>query len=300
MELNPEFISAEQLQLLAENNISRISIGIQTLQNKFLRTLGRICTEQSIYKALQTVDEHWTGEVNLDVITAIPGQTVQESLSDIETLMAYHPDHISVYTLTYEPGTPLHSQITRGVLSPVDEETEYRMWTEQRALLQTRGYRHYEISNFALPGKECRHNLNYWNMRPYIGAGPSAVSTVALDNTAVRIENPRSLQLFLQGRNVRWNTFREELNARELFLEHIIMGLRLREGISTKRINRIFNIDILAMLEELFADWRKKNLLSAEPERIALTTQGSLLLDRLLLDFTANIDRIALYTYTWP
>jgi oxygen-independent coproporphyrinogen III oxidase len=173
IEANPDSINTEFLQAALENGINRISLGIQSLSDPELQSVGRVHTSQQAMEAIHLVQKAGFVNISADVILGLPGQTWPSLATTLETITGMSLPHLSLYCLTVEPHTPLAHR-PRFEMPDDDEQAEYYQQAVSR--LKQMGYRHYEISNFAQPGYECRHNLNYWRAGEYIGLGPAAAS----------------------------------------------------------------------------------------------------------------------------
>ena len=176
--------------------------------------------------------------VGIDLIFGNPGQNEAEWQEDLDLAVTFLPDHVSVYALTPEPGTPIHAAIGGGGIALPDDDTVARMYTAARETLRGAGYRHYEISNFARPGKECRHNLKYWDREGYLGLGPSAHGLLFPGESApfgLRTANPPSLSEYVRAFRAR-GAFpvggRPTSSREDAWKEFLIFGLRLAEGVS--------------------------------------------------------------------
>ncbi len=281
VEVNPEFLNLEQLELMDRYGVSRLSMGVQSFDPHALELLGRSAGSDTVFKALELLAGEWSGEVNLDMMTALPGRSIEEEAADIRTALSFYPDHLSVYALTIEEGTALAAAHKEGRLEPVEEEAAANALRETVRLCTQAGYRHYEVSNFAQPGRESLHNLRYWRMEPYIGVGPSAVSTVPVRSGVLRIA----------GRRQREGYETENIGAEDFFLEHLMMGLRTAEGLSFSRLARIFHLDPALLLPRSVERWRKAGLLTFDRSRLRPTEGGMLMLDRILLDMSLELDK---------
>lgn len=296
VEVNPEFVRADQLMLLRDHGVDRISIGIQSFADKQLRFLGRAASAQNNRQSLDLIGEYWDGRWNLDLITGIPGQNRKNSLDDLHAAIEYRPDHLSVYNLTIEEGTALWKRFQNrdfNALSPEEEARNLKtLWTE----LAHNGYRHYEVSNFCLPGEQSAHNLHYWRMHPYAGVGPGAVSTLPDGRTGrpVRLEFEHNFDTFLQKtapNSAEQLPFRKEkLSHRQFLLEYVMMGLRTIPGIELSSFKRIFGISIESLLASTLRENSRMGLMQIDaPEEetpqaryLSVSEEGMLLLDRIL------------------
>ncbi|MFA7257708.1 MAG: coproporphyrinogen-III oxidase family protein, partial [Kiritimatiellales bacterium] len=169
---NPGTVDAERFSLLRRNGVNRLSIGVQSFKFQCLETLGRIHTAEEAESAFRLARAAGFENISVDLMFGIPGQTMEMLESDLERALALNPEHIAIYNLMYEEGTPL----TKLNLPRLDDSLEREMYDWIRARLKKVGFVHYEISNFAKPGFECRHNQLYWNGGEYIGCGPAAHS----------------------------------------------------------------------------------------------------------------------------
>jgi oxygen-independent coproporphyrinogen-3 oxidase len=237
VEANPGTVPASGLARLREAGFNRLSIGVQSFHPATLSSLGRNHSVDDVRTAYRDARSVRFPSVGIDLIFGNPGQTGTEWQSDLDRTVTFLPDHVSAYALSPEPGTPVHAAILRGESSlPADEEVA-RMYDAAKESLAAAGYRHYEISNFARPGKECRHNGKYWRREGYLGLGPSAHGLLFPGEDAplgMRTANPPSLPEY--GRRLRGNSLPWVDSARsdrdDAWKEFLIFGLRLAEGVS--------------------------------------------------------------------
>ena len=299
VEVNPETLTDETLQVFERNGVTRISLGIQSFAPAVLKYLDRTSTQKKNEESLGLLDERWKSAFNADLITGIPGQTVKSAIKDVEILLEYRPDHVSLYTLTVEEGTPLAAAIAAGEKPAVDPETQSDIWRECATALQSAGYDWYEISNFALPGNECRHNLGYWHLEPYLGVGPAAASTIGTTAGPLRIDASRTLPI------PHYNS--EIIAPDDFYLEHLMMELRLSSGIQRHRLKTVFGADPCEIAPETIRKSVARGLIEVNDETIRCTPEGRLVLDSILVQFAGEIDaagqragRNALSRCTWP
>ncbi len=275
IECNPHLLKKEQLSLFRDAGITRISIGIQSFDDNLRTVLGRRGSSAEVLKAVEMVASHWSGQWSGDLITGIPGQTEQSALEDLETVFQFSPNHLSQYSLALEPETPLWRHVQSGSITPLSEEREFTIWQSCLDFLGSNGYRRYEISNFEKNGNECRHNIRYWKMLPYLGCGPSAVSTLFFQDGAYRYQNPRDINTYLSAEPSEWERAKEELSSDKLLFEFFMMGFRLADGIDLERINRFFGIEWKNILGPLFKKWEQDGFLYwIDNNRAALTENG--------------------------
>ena len=223
-------------------------------------------------------------------MTGLPGQTPAAALEDVSIALDASPGHLSVYTLTLEEGTALHESAARGEFTPQPVDKEAETWELVRSRLREAGYRQYEVSNFARPGRESRHNLHYWRLDPYIGVGPGAVSTLAVaDGRVVRLENTRRRREYLSG-DVAAALRPEILEPRSLLLDHLLMGLRLEDGIDRRVFTRRFGRGLEELLPRSWDSWRRRNLAREMSGGWRCTDAGRLILNTLLAEAAAEIE----------
>src|ERR1035438_10162802 len=228
VELAPASVTEARLAVLRDCGVTRVSIGVQSFQPRWLDALGRRHTRGQAYRACERVRKAGFANVNLDLMFALPGQTEEEWVSDVDEAVALAPEHISTYCLTFEEDTALWVRLSRGAVR-LDPEKEARLYEMTWDRLGALGYEQYEISNFARPGFACLHNLNTWRMQEWIGLGPSAAS----QQGGWRAANPADLGLWLaevaEGR--RMTKDRRLLSPALLAEDALVFGLRMNSGV---------------------------------------------------------------------
>lgn len=275
VEVNPENVS-DELEILFDK-IDRLSLGIQSLNENALRTIGRNVDVDDNYRALEYLRKS-NINYNADIITAIPSTSVSDTLRDIEIVNSYNPSHISFYCLTFDENTPLISR-----LAPMEGEKEALFLEEGWKRLRELGYEHYEISNFAKEGKKSLHNAQYWNLAQYIGIGPSAESFLGY-KTGVTMRNQESIEEYLSSPSFNC----ERLNRVEVEESFLLTALRTSDGINKNKYfdrfeksfdeiysSRIYNID--------------KSFYINNENKFALTEKGMLFLDSIILTLSLSI-----------
>ncbi len=225
LEANPESVTFEKARAWRSAGINRLSLGLQSFDDKLLKTMGRLHTAQQFRDAYRAVRRAGFANVNIDLIYGFAGQTLESWQDTLENAIALEPEHLSLYALTIEEHTPFGAAGMR-----VDEDLQADMYTWARSVLDVHGYEQYEISNFARRGRACRHNLIYWRQQDYWGLGVGAVGCV----DGVRWENHKNLPDYFrdikEGRLPRAAVENLEPSARKF--ERLMLGLRLREGLS--------------------------------------------------------------------
>lgn len=239
IEGNPGTLTPQKLSILKKHGLNRISLGAQSFDDDLLKRIGRIHSVKEIQEGVRLVREAGVRNLNLDLMFGLPGQTLADIQRTLEEALRLQPEHLSVYGLMIEEGTPfdLHREHLEHL---PDDDLQAEMYDTVRSVLTHAGYRHYETSNFALPGYECQHNLGYWQGVEYVGLGPGAVSF--LDNR--RWKNVEDLERYnqelAQGRDPVDPEEDERITQRERMSERIILSLRLAEGLDLEKFEAEF------------------------------------------------------------
>lgn len=224
VEANPGTVDEEKLKTLKAAGFNRLSMGVQSMNDERLMFLGRIHSAAEVEADYKLAREAGFDNINLDLITAVPGMTLEDAMADIDALAALGPEHISMYTLQLEEGTPLHRLWEAGNFEIVDDETDRLMYHEGVKRLAMHGYERYEISNFAREQKVSRHNSKYWNMTDYLGCGLGASGYL----DGVRYVNTSSMEEYSAGN---WVAESEVSTEHDRISEAVFTGLRRRDGI---------------------------------------------------------------------
>jgi oxygen-independent coproporphyrinogen-3 oxidase len=290
VECNPETVKPDLLKVLRSGGVNRLSMGAQSFNPAHLKTLERKHDPASVARAIDMARNVGFERLSVDLIFAIPGQTLEDWRTDLNTVLSLELEHVSAYALTYEPNTPLGVRLARGEVQRVDEELEADMFALTRSVLHDAGLPAYEVSNFAKPGSECRHNLAYWRQEWWLAAGPSASAHVG----GHRYKNVVRLDDYLGESRDGFAPIRdyEAPDPRRALSEWIMTGLRLREGIDARLLGaRAEALDprAPARVGALTHRLREQGLL-AGCERLALTESGILIADRIIVDFLRALD----------
>ena len=255
IECNPDDLTPDFLAQLKQLPFNRISMGVQSFNDTQLKRLGRRHNAQKAREAVHNAREAGYNNISIDLIFALPGSTITEWEHDLDSAIALHPDHLSAYNLTYEEGTPLHRALERGDFAELSEEENIEQFQMLITKMKEAGYRHYEISNFALPGCESRHNSSYWNDTPYIGCGAAAHSY----NGTSRQWNIADIQEYIKGmESGEYNFEIEQLTEEERYNDTILTRLRTAEGLP------------LEWMKEKFCDRLNRHMQRAAEKEIAL------------------------------
>jgi len=287
MECNPGNVSPQKLQEWNQAGINRLSLGVQSFQDEFLRNAGRNSSREKILRALEMIRNFSAFNLNIDLIQGLPGMTREDQIRDLEEALTWEPDHISWYSLILEEGSVLESEWEErnGGVQPDND----RIWEEGCALLEQAGYNRYEISNFCRTGKESRHNTSYWKLRPYLGCGPSAVSM--LKNETGAVERFRTVPESLDySRGIFRYDERENLSPQDLLKDFILMGLRLKKGIQLSDFISISGYPVENLFPESLAKWIEAGCLILNDRFIAPTGRGMNVLNSILVDLFSELD----------
>jgi oxygen-independent coproporphyrinogen-3 oxidase len=261
-----------------EGGVTRISLGVQSFYEPSRRAVHRVGEGSLLPERLRLVSEIFGENFSADLITGLPSQTEKTLFNDMKKLLVYKPGHISLYSLTVEEGTVL-ARRPRSALPPADEAD--RLWIRGRDFLERAGYEQYEVSNFARPGKQCRHNVRYWRMENWLGLGPAASGTIINDagGTGRRYTVKADAEAYIHGApEVRV----EELDRLTLMKETLLMGFRFIEGPDPDLFCRRFGLALEAAIPASLASWRSRGMLRRD--RGALTKAGLLFLHPFLMD----------------
>lgn len=266
LEANPATFDRSKAVRMRELGIDRISLGVQSFQSETLETLDRDHTPDDARSAFRTLRDAGFRNIGIDLMFSIPGQDLDSWKADLEEAIALEPDHISAYNLTYEEDTEFLERHRSGELD-ASEDRDATLFYEGVDRLEAAGYRHYEISNFARPGSESRHNRAYWSGADYLGLGPGAVSTINGERWKTLPDTATYVRALASGIDVRCE--REILTPEDRRLEAIALQLRTTEGIPASLVQSPHPVE--SLIEE--------GLLSRDEDRLILTRTGKALAD---------------------
>jgi oxygen-independent coproporphyrinogen-3 oxidase len=279
IEANPESLDAEKVAILADHGVTRVSLGAQSFHPHLLRALDRRHDPQEVIRAVDRVRQR-IPQFSLDLIFGIPGQTEVEWQDDLQRALALAPDHLSTYGLTYEKGTPLWKERRRGAVIPLDEDAELALYKIGIETLEAAGFEHYEISNFARPGRRCRHNEIYWANEAYFGFGMGAARYVR----GQRDLNTRDLKTYirrcLSGESPTIQS--EELEPEERARETIAVQLRRRDGIHRGAFREQTGFDLESLAGGVIDRHAALGLLERHGDWLRLTSAGKYVADAVI------------------
>ncbi|ODS31116.1 MAG: putative coproporphyrinogen [Candidatus Scalindua rubra] len=283
IEANPGTLNNEKIHILKNSHVNRVSIGIQSFNDKYLKFLGRIHTAKETKDIFLNLREKGFGNINIDLIYGYPGQTLNEWKMDLRICSRLNPEHVSAYCISYEQGTPLANLIDSGISKKLSEEEELKMYENTKDFLINNGYIHYEISNFARQGKECQHNIVYWENREYIGIGTGAFSYV----NGERYCNIKDVKEYIS--NVKSKNslicFSEKLSQKKRASEILIMALRMTSGISKHEFLDRSGFDLAELFGKQLSNLAQAGLITFDDERIKLTRKGLSVADSVMMEF---------------
>ncbi len=268
MESNPGTLTREKCVSYKQAGINRISLGVQAAQNSLLQLLGRAHTFEDVFRSVDLVRSAGFTNLNLDIMFGLPTQTMQDWQDTLNKILALSPEHISAYSLIVEEKTPFYS-----LYSKMDEdESDRDMYYYLCDTLQINRYQQYEISNFAMSGKECRHNLYCWDMEEYLGIGSNAHSFIE----ATRFANDDMLEGYINAVVQKGTAviFEEKLDRRELIGDYMMLGLRKTEGINLIDFKDSFNEDLIDVFHNEIHKFIEKGLLALKTNNLSLTKKG--------------------------
>ncbi len=276
LEVNPGTVTLQKMETYVGIGINRLSIGMQSADNETLRKLGRIHTFEQFLECFNMAGNAGFQNINVDVMSALPGQSLESYCQGLETLMALRqkPKHISAYSLILEEGTPFYERYVTGTVSEKeyrlpDEDTEREMYEATEEILKKYGYYRYEISNYALPGYECRHNKRYWTRDAYAGFGLGAASLIANRRT----KNSSDMKAYLESDGLAEKEEDILLSVREQMEEFMFLGLRLMRGIRREDFQKAFKTELETVYGKEILSLKRQGLLQ-EDETLRLTKRG--------------------------
>ncbi|MDO8292334.1 MAG: radical SAM family heme chaperone HemW [Gallionella sp.] len=277
LEANPGTVEAARFAAYRDAGVNRLSLGIQSFNDTHLQALGRIHNTDEAKRAIEIAQRHFDN-INLDLMYALPKQSLEQALQDVQTALAFAPQHLSCYHLTLEPNTLFH----RNPPSLPDDDASSDMQQRIEELLATHGYQHYETSAFALPKRQSRHNLNYWQFGDYLGIGAGAHSKLSFHDKVIRQARHRQPQAYME--QVAKGTplqSEHEVGRDELAFEFMMNALRLNQGFDSVLFQERTSLPLLNIRREL-EEAERRGLLARDHQRIAPTQLGQRFLNDLL------------------
>ncbi|MBI5555892.1 MAG: oxygen-independent coproporphyrinogen III oxidase [Elusimicrobia bacterium] len=283
MEVNPGTCTLDKLRVIRMNGVNRLSVGLQSFNNESLQRLGRIHSVEDFIRTYQMAQQAGFTNINVDLIYGLPWQTGEEWQDTLAGVVELNPEHISIYGLTIEEDTPFGCALKAGKIQKMDEDLEAEMYENAVKLLKANGYDHYEISNFAKPGKRCRHNQIYWRNEDYLGIGAGATSYLG----RVRYTNVKEIPRYIE--KVFGNDYatveKEALKLEKMIGETIMLNLRLLDGFKMGDLQKRFKTDVDSLYGPTIRVLANQGLLQEEEGLVKLTVHGLLVANQVFQRF---------------
>lgn len=281
LECNPCTLDEDKLCKYRSYGINRLSIGVQSFDDNVLKILGRVHDANTARKSIESAKKSGFDNINVDLMFAVPHQTEKSLSNSIDECASFGVRHISLYSLILEDGTRLKRDVDSGALCAVDDDTDRGMYHTALKMLKEKGYLQYEVSNFAKPGYESRHNTAYWERKEYIGLGCAAHSFFGNK----RYSNTENLDEYLNGINVKANMLGGTLADKNSAAEEILMlGLRMNKGINLTRFSEDTGFELLEKCARTVAKLESEGLIELSCNRLYATDKGRDVLNYVILE----------------
>jgi len=285
MECNPGTLTEEKLGVYQELGINRLSIGLQSANDEELKLLGRIHTFSDFAHSFELARKCGFNNINVDLMSGLPKQNLKKWSESLKAVTSLSPEHISAYSLAIEPGTPFYARYGSGAgqeLLPSEEE-DRSMYRYTLLELKDKGYQRYEISNYAKPGFECKHNLIYWTMKDYVGFGLGAASYL----NSRRFSNPKDMQEYRDYARAAYTDYRymNPQSERSAMEEFMFLGLRMIDGISEAEFETRFHVPFVRIYGTVANRFCETGYLERKDGRLRLTEKGIDVSNRILAEF---------------
>ncbi|PVE17961.1 oxygen-independent coproporphyrinogen III oxidase [Clostridium perfringens] len=283
MECNPGNLTEEKLEVMKKYGVNRISMGLQAKHDNLLKGLGRIHNYKTFKENFLLAKKVGFNNINVDLMFGLPNQRLNEWEETLREIISLEPAHISAYSLIIEEGTAFYNLYENDKLKLPTEEEERKMYHLAKKILEENGFNQYEISNYAKEGKECRHNLAYWNMDNWIGVGSAAASYI----NGKRIKNISSVEEYINSINEKGEAVEEIINnsKNDNMEEFMFMGLRKINGIDENEFKNRFSMNINDVYGEILNKYIDEGLLIRESGRIFLSEKGIEISNVIMADF---------------
>lgn len=278
IEVNPEDITEELAKYIVESPINRVSMGIQTFNDSVLKAIGRRHSESDVFVAVERLRDAGVSNLSLDLIFGLPDQTLSEWESNLDKVLSLNPEHLSTYSLMYEPGTKLWAMRESGKIKEVTDDLAEQMYLLLCEKLGQSGYEHYEISNFGKSGYYSRHNSAYWNLTPYLGLGVSAHSF----DGSVRRFNPSNIKKYIDSSLPIY--IAEDATLSERINEYLLIRLRTAEGVNLNQYKQLFGLKEFDRLLSRAKYHINLGNLKYSPDYLSIPYQHWLISDSILVD----------------
>ncbi len=275
-EANPGTLTPEWLEVAISGGVNRLSMGMQAAQPELLRTLGRIHSHADVEESVDLAQRMGIDNLSVDLMFGLPGQTPEMWLESLDAALALNVEHMSCYGLIPEDGTPLKHDLDVGRLTLPDEADERQMYDNTLRILTQHGFQQYEISNFAKPGQECKHNIGYWTRVPYIGLGASAASFLPTKSGGLRLTNPASIREYITMADEQAWRRRERVSLlpEDARFESLMLGLRMTKGVSEQDFLAMHGVTLDAYCGNILRRQEERGLLRHHEGCWSLTRRG--------------------------
>jgi len=283
IESNPATFDSKKAGIIFQAGVNRLSIGAQSFSNKLLKNIGRIHDKKQIINSYHIARATGFKNINIDLMFGLPGQTISQFNKTLEEIVQLHPEHISLYGLSIEPGTPFEKLFEKGIIKIPSDDIAYAMYQKAIDFFNNYGYEQYEISNFALPGKYCFHNRIYWENQPYLGLGASSTSYIK----NIRFKNYSDLNqyIYLLENNILPIESKEILPLKEEMAEIVILHLRMMAGLEKSDFITRFNVPIESVFVDKLKRLKPQGLLDDNESHYFLTRKGISLSNIVFMEF---------------
>ncbi len=288
IEANPGTVDIHKLQFFSYMGLNRISFGMQSAQDEILKKAGRIHTFAQTEESVGLAQKAGFSNISVDLMSGLSGQTEQDLISSVEKASKLGVNHISMYTLKLEEGTPLYRAVNAKKVVLPSKDEEYEMSKAARNRLAELGFDRYEISNYAKSGYECAHNLHYWHNDDYLGLGLAAASS----KDGLRTTNTRDIKEYISKINSGKTAYSEyaQSSAEEYAFETLMLGLRITEGVNIAEYNMRHGINIMDRFGNLIQSLKERRLADVYEKRLYLTEEGMDLQNSVLVEFMEGYD----------
>ena len=272
IEVNPGTVTKEKLENYIKAGINRISIGLQSCNNNLLKMIGRIHTYEDFLSTYKLAREVGFKNINVDLMIGLPNQTLDDVKKSLKEISKLNPEHISVYSLIVEEGTPIEKKIENGQLKLPNEELERKEYWKVKKFLENSGYKHYEISNFAKTGYESKHNLNCWEQKEYLGFGAAAHSYM----NRTRYSNTENIEEYINQKvkNEKLHIVHEIQREEEQKKEYMLLGLRKIDGVQISSFKNKFGCNPIMEFKNELNKLTREGLIEVDLNQIKLTEKG--------------------------
>ena len=278
IEINPGTINKDKLEYYKKIGINRLSIGLQSTHDRLLKTIGRIHTYNEFMETYNLARQVGFENINVDLMLALPTQTLDELVQSTKEIIKLNPEHISIYSLILEENTSLYKKVMNGEIELLDEDLERKMYWETKKVLEANGFEHYEISNFAKKGFKSKHNMGCWEQEEYLGFGVSSHSYFANK----RFSKTNNIEKYIENFDFEINEVQDrEAKAKE----YMLLGLRKLEGVSISAFERKFEINPLFYFRFEISKLEEEDLIEVDLDNIKLTNKGLDLANQVFEEF---------------